>query len=709
MGAASDVKGVRPHRDSRGGWEATLREILRTAPAPLIVLVGVVNAFATLSAISSTVDLYFAADAAHYVTDARALLGTGVRELRHAPLFPALVATLLWLGEVPAFQVSMGIALLLLPVGLYFMLRAWLPPVPSLLGAAAASVAPMIGELTGWSGGATLIALDMIAFSLGAMERWVREGKRQGFLVGLFTGLTVLAHPFMATGLLAVLGLRWVAHGVRRRRFRLDWSPLGARGVASFFGTTGAVSLAAAGYYTRLRGATPWIAPDLVRPFTILLWGVRDNALLLFFVVLGLGLPYFANRRSLVVVTGAVFGFSLLVPFLAGWDISYNLRVVYLLPIMIGAGVGLLAHLGWEELAAHRRDPRAEAAIVGALLLAATLGAAAGFGYGAAIRISAPYYQRVHAADLAAFDYLEAGTGTVATSWSDGFYDEGKVNGWFVEGLSNRRAIGSGAPWTWTLSDVGESELDLQRFFAGSVGIENGALQVAASPTGRLADPAIQANVDGFYYPLVYVNGPANAYPVSVLEGATPTRLADGFEFRHAATNGTETIIEEVRLDGSRVTISFRLEGGAVASGDWDVWVWPAYYQPWSDVSTGVDEVSASTRYRPASVRLTVSPLDADGEVGYEEVHPVWGVQAIEVRRLGAPSIAFEVSATGVEAPSDVAIFDERGIAIRHDLTTVLVWRNTGWTFRFEADACYTRAFETPYLVVYEIALACRS
>src|SRR2546428_255573 len=76
-----------------------------------ILLVATAVAAGTLWILSQTIDLYFPADAGEYVADARALLGGGVREIRHAPLFPLLVALFLGsLGPISSTQLSMAIA-----------------------------------------------------------------------------------------------------------------------------------------------------------------------------------------------------------------------------------------------------------------------------------------------------------------------------------------------------------------------------------------------------------------------------------------------------------------------------------------------------------------------------------------------------------------------------------------------------------------------
>ena len=195
-----------------------------------------------------------------------------------------------------------------------------------------------------------------------------------------------------------------------------------------------------------------------------------------------------------------------------------------------------------------------------------TAGAIFGTGYIERIQVSTFYYQRLHPVDLPAFDALRSGSGTVATSWEGGLQDEGSVSAWFVESLAKRPALGPGAPWLSTLADVGPDELDMQRFFSGDLGIENGALQASVSPTGALRDPAIQGNVNGFYYPLAYVNSLANSYPISVQPGAVPTRAGSALQYRHMGTGGNGSILETISLDGNATVITYTLQGANVSA-----------------------------------------------------------------------------------------------------------------------------------------------
>src|SRR5438445_4044167 len=310
-----------------------------------ILLVATAVAAGTLWILSQTIDLYFPADAGEYVADARALLGGGVREIRHAPLFPLLVALFLGsLGPISSTQLSMAIAIFLLPVGLFLMLRQWLPVVPSLTAASVAALTPMTADLVGWGGGATFLGLDMMVLAIATMEAWLREKGKQGPYVGVFAGLTVMAHPFIAAGMFLVLAVRWTEHALSLRRFSTDWSALGIRGFMSFLVVVLVLFGTAAGYYLSLRVPVASFSLDILRAWDVLLWGKRGNLPILFFILLALALPLQVVRSVMFLVTVPLGAIAFLIPLLLSWDITYNLRVVYFLPILVSLAVGLLTH-----------------------------------------------------------------------------------------------------------------------------------------------------------------------------------------------------------------------------------------------------------------------------------------------------------------------------------------------------------------------------
>src|SRR5207245_6276627 len=165
-----------------------------------------------------------------------------------------------------------------------------------------------------------------------------------------------------------------------------------------------------------------------------------------------------------------------------------------------------------------------------------------------------------------------------------------------------------------------------------------GARQASVSATGALRDPAIQGNVNGFYYPLAYVNSLANSYPISVQPGAVPTRAASALEYRHMGTGGNGSILETISLDGNATVITYTLQGANVSAGDCDVWLWPAYFRPWTTVDVLPSGYRTTQLYRDGEAMTQPFSVEPATVVRYFEEDPRWGLQAFEFRLLAASS-----------------------------------------------------------------------
>jgi len=201
----------------------------------------------------------------------------------------------------------------------------------------------------------------------------------------------------------------------------------------------------------------------------------------------------------------------------------------------------------------------------------------------------------------------------------------------------------------------------------------------------------------------------SNVYPAPVAPGVLPTVGSDTIEFRQPSTNSSGVVIERIQLNETHVILSFSLAGSSPGLGDWEVWIWPAYFVDWAITDVGLTNVTTRVVYRTGSVFANYSVLDSGSTLRYYESHPVWGIPAIAVRRSQAASVSFEITVAGTAPVRTIHQFDEKNIAGQLFITAVLVWKDTGWMFRFDDQACYRRSFETPNLVVYEVEFACRS
>jgi hypothetical protein len=128
----------------------------------------------------------------------------------------------------------------------------------------------------------------------------------------------------------------------------------------------------------------------------------------------------------------------------------------------------------------------------------------------------------------------------------------------------------------------------------------------------------------------------------------------------------------------------------------------------WLITGSETTNLTATVSYRQGSITATYRAPDSGASLTYYESHPVWGIQTIAVRRSQASSVSVEIAIAGSDPTGILRQFDERDIAASFSITTVLVWTDTGWMFRFDNDTCYRRAFETTNLVVYDVAASCR-
>src|SRR5207245_10927186 len=113
--------------------------------------------------------------------------------------------------------------------------------------------------------------------------------------------------------------------------------------VACCFGT-------AAVYYLSLRGTVASVSLDILRAWDVLFWGTRGNLAILFFILLALALPLQVVRSVMFLVTLPLGAIAFLIPLLLSWDITYNLRVVYFLPILVAVGFSIISKLTYSNI-----------------------------------------------------------------------------------------------------------------------------------------------------------------------------------------------------------------------------------------------------------------------------------------------------------------------------------------------------------------------
>lgn len=652
------------------------------------------------------VSLYLTPDATHYLADADALIGNGVRELRHAPLFPLLVAAVRSTvpDPVTAVQFAVGLALASVQVALYILASRWVNPGPALLASALATMSPISAELMGWQGGATLLGVAAVALSVAAMEAWVCGNRWGGALTGAALGLAALAHPFLLAVAVWCVALRWVVHVVGHRRVSLGWGPLGLGGVVAALAIFSVFLAAALPVYRRLQGGGGFAlqVPRLDAVTSMLGWATGSKlavALLAVAVVAAFG---FRSPGPLSVIAGI----GILTVFMGGAlsaSSEYTSRIAYVLPVAVAAGLAAAIHLAGGPIHAvlsRLIRPRTVTVVV----LVVLVGGLALGGYGPRVERAASYYQWLQPEDVKILERLARRTGTVATSWRGNDYGTGVSTSWYVEGIARRAAFGPTSPTQSMIPEQVRTGADMQQLFAGAEGLQNGALQIATGPPGTHADPAIAVRSGGMYRPLLFVDALVNQHPVALSQ--TARRIVG----KHRAViihsrKGDEVLRQELRLQGRRLEMSYAL-ADASERGDWDLYLWPAYGFPWTEAANfGIDTVAAEVELPHETVDLTITSQGA-------EVSPVardsrYGVPALRVQARDVDKLTVAVEVTASSRPGAVESFDQRAIIDRHDITDVLVLKDTGWRTRFDQDNCYRPGEETASLLVYRVARHC--
>ena len=82
-------------------------------------------------------------------------------------------------------------------------------------------------------------------------------------------------------------------------------------------------------------------------------------------------------------------------------------------------------------------------------------------------------------------------------------------------------------------------------------------------------------------------------------------------------------------------------------------------------------------------------------------------MQAIEVRAGDATTLSIVISTEARALPASVVAFNEKAILDRHDVSDVVVWKDTGWRDRFDRSPCYVLEDETTGLLFYRVLESC--
>lgn len=454
--------------------------------------------------------------------------------------------------------------------------------------------------------------------------------------------------------------------------------------------------------------------PALADAAELLTWATRESELLMVLVV-GCAVVATASGRRLASIVVSLSLVFVVVSAGLGGDPSYRSRVAYLIPIVVALGSAPI----WG--AVERRfasPPPSRRSARTALLIAPLLAvwAVSTLGFNERLSLAANHYQRLSVADLAVTDALRAEPGgLVATSWATNDYGEGLPNSWLIEGLAARRAAGPTNPALSTIESQRTLGATMQQLFAGEVGLQNRAVQVAFGPPGARADPAIAVEMGDFFYAVMYASVPTDDSGVgSVTIGDDYTLDASSARFVQYDAAGRAVVATEVGLDGADITITHRRLGEVSDRGRWSLWLWPAYGVGWQGIDAAPDRVAFSARPRIGrfltvddEARLTVT-VGEGAELRYHEQEMRYDVQALEVRAAGTDEVTIRITVDDVDTGGETLVFDERSILAEHDVRDVIVWRDTGWLERFEHSRCYELEESGHRIVRFSVSTACR-
>lgn len=659
--------------------------------------------------------LYLSADAGHYLADADAVFGHGVRESRHLPLYPALLGALrLVVGDVQAVMLAMVILVLLLVLCFYAFLRGRLgSPVAEAVGTAFFVLAPLMAEAVGWHGGSMLLGLALSFLAMRLIDEalanpsWRRAGG-----AGLACGLVGLSHPLPLALLSQVVALVAVAllgragwRGVRTGRW--DWAGL-RRGVV-VLGAIGAVTAAMVswqvGFYAELRSPVAF-SFDPSRLGTLDLWAFREDPVL-WFVLLACGLVLIPGGRRLngepgcrlgiwATAIGLVVAANLLV---VGGHASYTTRYLYALPAFIACGVAVVVALLTRMIAGSPPSSRGWLGALVTVAVGTSVLRAAG-GYAIRLDVALAYYNTVTPDELAAIRWLRGRDGTVAVTAKGSDKVAGTLYAWTIEGLAEMRAIGTGEAFLSVLDGATQDSLSVERLVGGTFVAERGPLRVSTSDS-VLAPIDIAGRVGGDWFPLLSISaatdhGMVDARTTIVPDGARPGNITlrsgdlevmssfpgsggPGLDLRLRATPGEGSIALDVEPP---------VEGSAVVTTD----------RRGTTISRTIRGHRVEVRLRGGPVTSTREQYDAQS-----------GATRLHMEVPGDSTSNLSVSVVGLDLDRrPVAVFRDKDLLKERDLRYLYTWRETGTAAVLGDRACFKQAMQNDEVVIFAVTPGCR-
>lgn len=270
--------------------------------------------------------------------------------------------------------------------------------------------------------------------------------------------------------------------------------------------------------------------PDLPALFDLLSWAGREHAILLILHLIATFAPFvFLNshggRDSVTVALVMLVGVTVL-----KGDPSYQSRFMYLVPVLIAFLSADAIIPGLRKIA--ERLGRSESLFT-AISLTALLLMLFQVGFSVRLTTAIRYYQRIEPDDLVLLEGLPASNGVVGSShWSS---STAEPTNWFVNAAASREAWSPIGPWLSTIQEEAMAGQQMQRLFAGQVGIENEALQVAAAGTeDGYYSLQISVRSNGWYFPIASLDAARTRWPFPVTTASAELTEDGDLELRIA-------------------------------------------------------------------------------------------------------------------------------------------------------------------------------
>ena len=685
------------------------------AAALLAFVAGSFLVAATLIVVRHSGRLYLSADAGHYLADADALFGHGVRESRHLPVFPALLGVLrLATDDLGAVVLGMAVVVLVLATGFYAFIKGRLgAPLAEMVGVVSFVLAPVIAEGVAWYGASMMLGLGLSLFAMRLVDNVVvRPTLRRVLAAGALCGLVGLTHPLAFVLLAEACVLVAVA---------LIGPPLlkeGRRGLRAAGRTAlplagvGAVALLAvapvASFYTSLQ--TPvTVAFNPARLASLPDWAFREDPWIWVPLLLGGILVLIPGGRALNGATGqrlGVWGAAVGVVsvgnlLLGGGHESYTTRYAYALPVTVGCTAAVV--IGLLSRVPDTAGPRARRAVHGFVAVAVVaLSLQVGHSYFQRLTVAVPYYNLITDDEMEGIRWLDSRAGTVAVSPKGGDKVAGALYVWMIEGLAHVRALGTAEGFVNLLEEAHAESTDVERLLAGSVVLESGNLRLSASE-GTAAPIEVQGKIDGDWFPLVTLAvGPERVDPLpvpSVQAAETGDRGSlnvdyGSLEVRVSMSAGPdgELGIDVVRVgetDAVSVEVDpppFAIGVAMQAEGNRGTVTRTVHDGP---VHVGVDADAATQAQVEEDVRAGTSRLHLEG---------------------GKDGVGLRLTVDGLDkGAGPITVMRDTDILERRDFRYVYTWRATGLPPILASRRCFSQAMANDEIVVFEVLPECQT